>query len=296
MNFFHKTSSTRFWIRLRRLSSGHYEALLSGLTCQDVYDCLREEFEGKHLVLFSRPGLIWNGQLFSETLRAEYTTVGEKGKNPVYVISPSSVEEVLRAAPMNQNDQWWFFPYPKPITVEEARALELKVGLDYFRARPGGALAFFVASIYDLTVFTKSRGHIGRLLQKLFSKYAEGLGLLPAEKAGQMDFVRQMDIDVAGVDRGGAPVEATFTFTPDPVLRILKDTAQDRRRVVYEYAPETRRFERGEEKRISLPTLILENWGTIVVWLSSAIIAVGTIVILLSFLVMIVVFIINYLF
>ncbi len=48
MTFFHKTSSTRFWIRLQRHASGHYEALLSGLTCQDVYDCLKEEFDGKH--------------------------------------------------------------------------------------------------------------------------------------------------------------------------------------------------------------------------------------------------------
>lgn len=293
MNLFQKTSSTRFWIRLRRHPSGHYEALLSGLTCQDVYDCLKEEFEGKYLALFSRPGLIWDGALFSETLRAEYATLGD-GKNPVYVISPSSAEKVLRAEAMNQNDQWWFFPYPKALTGEDARTLGLEAGLHYFRARPSDALAFFVASIYDLTVFTKNREHVGRLVQKLFSKYIAGLELLTAEDAGQVDFVRQMEIDLGELDRAGALPDASFTFAAVPALCILKDTPRDWRRVVYVYAPDRKRFERRRETRLGLPTLLMENWGTIVVWLSSAILAVGTVIILLAFFFLIVMMILNY--
>ena len=288
MTFFHKTSSTRFWIRLQRHASGHFEALLSGLTCQDVYDCLKEEFDGKHLVLFSLPGKVSEDELFSKTLRTEHTVIGEAGQPPIYVIAPPFVGEVLRAEPMNENDQWWFFPYPKAPTPDDARALQLRPEMDYFWKRPGEALPFFVASVNDLTVLTKNREHVLKLIQKLFAKYVQGLELLSPEEAAQVDFAQQLE---AGLD---APKwEADFTLVPDEVLRVFKDDARDWRRIVYEYVPTTMRFERREAKRLGLLRLIAENWGTIAVDLSSLILGVGTIIILLAIFGLLAAFIIN---
>ena len=292
MNFFHRTTSTRFWIRLRRHTSGHYEAVLSGLTCQDVFECLREEFEGRHLVLFAaQPGL---DDLFSKTLKARYTTLGDVGRNPVYVVSPESVGRVLRAENLNENDAWWFFPYPKVPSHEDALILELKPNLGYFRTKPSGGLNLFVSCVRDLAVFTKSRAELERLIQRLFVKYVTGLGLLSAEEAQQADFIRQLEIDLDSLKEGGVEGEAHFTVITEGPPAIFKDSPGDWRRVVYEYAPAARRFERRETKQLSLSKVLLENWGAIVVWLSSVMLLGGTIVILIAFVALVVLFVLSF--
>jgi hypothetical protein len=296
MNFFRRTTSTRFWIRTRRHSSGHYEAVLSGLTCQDVYDCLREEFDGKSLVLFSRPDLIDDGELFSRTLKVEHRPLSRGAKNPIYLISPSCVEKVLHAEPMNQNDHWWFFPCEEAIAPAKTRALGLAPDLRFFWTRPHEGLDFFVASVDDLTVFTKKRDQIERLIQKLFRKYAEGLGLLSAEEWEPLDFVRQFEMGLGSLESSGVGTEAQFTFVPDASPRILKDTARDRRRIVYEYLPKAQRFERTEVETLRLFTLLKENWGAIIVWLSSGILLVGTFIILLALLALVVAFVLSFIF
>jgi hypothetical protein len=277
---------------LERHPSGHCEAVLSGLTCADVFDGLKEEFEGRHLVLFATlPGL---EDLLSSRLKVEYTTIGDVRKSPIYVIGPASVERVLREEGLNQDDAWWFFPYPKPLFPEDVWAIELKPDLGYFVAKPQEGLPLFVSCLHDLAVFTRDRKEVERLIQRLFEKYVKGLDFIPAEDVKGMDFIRQLQIEMDALERTGAPREACFTFVTDAAPTILKDTPDDRRRVVYEYDPAARRFERREMGQIGLFRLLLENWGALAVWLSSCILIVGAFVILLAVLVMIVFFILSF--
>jgi hypothetical protein len=153
-----------------------------------------------------------------------------------------------------------------------------------------------VASVDDLTVFTKKRDQIERLIQKLFRKYAEGLGLLSAEEWEPLDFVRQFEMGLGSLESSGVGTEAQFTFVPDASPRILKDTARDRRRIVYEYLPKAQRFERTEVETLRLFTLLKENWGAIIVWLSSGILLVGTFIILLALLALVVAFVLSFIF
>ncbi len=278
--FLQKTTSSRFWIRLRRHAGGHYEALLSGLTCQDVYDCLKEEFEGRHLVFYSRLDRLEGGRVFYAH-RVEVAVLGEDRRKPIFVVSPASVGALLHAFEMNQNDAWWFFPSFSTPGPEDVRRLELKPDLRYFQP-PRETIDLFVASVRDLVLFTKNPEHVRKLMQRLFAKYAEGLHLLSPEEAAKTDFLPLAEAETQAMQRVDQTAEAHFRFIANEAFMIVKDTARDWRRAVYAYLPEEGRFERIQAKRLRGLTLLAENWESIIVWLSTAILIGGTVIILIS--------------